>query len=358
MEAESRNLPPVPSEALLARTFEGSPSAQLLVAESGTVLAANATAERLFGYPRERMVGAPIELFVPGRYRAGHPELFRSYFAAPTTRLLGDGAHLYGLRSDGTELPVEIGLSPIFDGDARYVIASIVDVSVRLRGEELLRASLAEKDTLLREIHHRVKNNMQVVSSLLSLQASRFPEDAERSAFEDCQARVQVMALVHEKLYSAGNLASLDAASYLADLVRLVVRSNAAPGADVEVQTSYADVSLELETAIPVGIVLHELLVNVYRHSGAGRPVVVRVEFTCVEDDLVLAVRDDGRGLPAGFDPARSGGLGLRLVRGLVRQIDGVLTWGGPGCWFAVRFPARSERARRGAVADAAGETA
>jgi PAS domain S-box-containing protein len=331
----------VGSENLLRHLFEAAPSAMLLVAADGRIRMANRHCELLFGYPRERLLDRQVEMLVPERFRSQHPSLRRGYLADPSVRAMGAGRDLFWLREDGSEVPIEIGLNPMRADDEVFVLASIIDITQRKRGEDLLRASLAEKETLLREIHHRVKNNMQVVSSLLSLQVSNVDEPQYRAMFEDCQARVRAMALTHEKLYAAGNLASLDGGDYVRELAQMLLRSYAQRRQDVQLELDTEPLALDIQTAIPVGLILNELVTNALKHAfGGGRGGRIRIGLRRVDDSHgELLVGDDGPGLPVDLDPARVRGLGLRMVRGLVRQIDGSLERvPGDGATFRVRF--------------------
>ena len=130
----------------------------------------NAQAERVFGYASGRASGPTDGMLVPERFRDGHPGMRRSFFAEPRSRPMGAGRDLYGLRKDGSEFPVEIGLNPIETDQGTMVLSAIVDISDRKQKEERIIEALKEKDVLLGEIHHRVKNNLQIVHSLLELQ--------------------------------------------------------------------------------------------------------------------------------------------------------------------------------------------
>lgn len=331
---------PVPQEDLLRYVFEAAPSAMLLVAADGRIRMANGHCAALFGHAQGELVDRPVEMLVPERFRASHPELRRGFLRDPSVRAMGAGRDLFGLRRDGTEVPIEIGLNPLRAGGVVHVLASIIDITQRKRGEDLLRASLQEKETLLREIHHRVKNNMQVVSSLLSLQISNVDEPRYRAMFEECQARVRTMALIHEKLYATGNLASLDCGDYVRELAQMLVRSYAQRRADIRLQLDVESVFLDIQTAIPVGLILNELVTNSLKHAfpdGAGG--AIRIALHCdATGRCALSVCDDGRGVPLGAATSARG-LGLRMVRGLVRQLDGALVrLPGPGTAFRVDF--------------------
>ncbi|MCB9879788.1 MAG: PAS domain S-box protein [Planctomycetes bacterium] len=316
------------STEVLSQVFDASPSAMLLVADDGRIHLANTQAERLFGYRSGELAGLPIERLVPEHFRAGHGAKRGGYFAAPLARAMGEGRDLNALRRDGTEVPVEIGLNPISTERGLLVLAAIIDISQRRRSEDTLRASLEEKETLLREVHHRVKNNMQVVSSLLNLQSASVDDPKQRELLDECHTRVRAMALVHEQLYATANLAELDGRGYVHELTNLLFASYHPANCRVQLQLDVAPWPLDLETAIPVGLILHEWITNALKHAFVDRAHgalrVASRPLATGERELVVA--DDGRGMPPGFVPERSPGLGFRMVHSLIRQVDGTLT--------------------------------
>lgn len=317
----------LPSADMLRQIFDASPSAMVLVASDGVVRLANGQACRLFGYDLGALVGQSLEVLVPERFRAEHPAHRRGYLTNPVVRAMGEGRDLFGLRRDGSEVPIEIGLNPIRTPDGVFVLAAIIDITARKRSEDMLRGSLREKETLLREIHHRVKNNMQVVSSLLSLQTNNVDDERYRALFEECQTRVRTMALIHEKLYSTGNLASLDGGDYVRELVQMLARSYLPSRSDIRLVVHAEPLVLDVQVAIPVGLILHELITNALKHAFAERAGgTLQVRLLAVgEQRGRLEVQDDGRGLPAALELGRARGLGFRMVTSLVRQVDGEL---------------------------------
>ena len=192
-----------------------------------------------------------------------------------------------------------------------------------LKSEEAIRSSLREKETLLKEIHHRVKNNLQVIGSLLRLQARYLKDDEARAMFEESQNRVHSISLVHEKLYRAGDLGSIDFHDYLLSLTEGLTDSWKGTGAPVHVAVEATGVQLGVDTAIPCGLIVTELVTNALKHafpnaaSGSIRVAAV----TGPEGWLKLTVQDDGIGMPESLDFHRSGSLGLELVGSLVRQL-------------------------------------
>jgi PAS domain S-box-containing protein len=218
-----------------------------------------------------------------------------------------------------------------------------LEVAERERAEEQIKASLAEKEVMLREIHHRVKNNLQVISSLINLQAASLTDERMREEFNDVRDRVRSMALIHEKLYQTNDLARLNFADYAASLLNSLWRSHGALAAKVRLNLELAPVVLSIEAAVPCGLILNELVVNALKHAfpnGGGGEVTVGMEHNPSADTVCLRVHDNGVGLPADMDWRQSSSLGLRLVRILAGQLRGTVETGtGPGAEFHLTFP-------------------
>jgi two-component sensor histidine kinase len=209
------------------------------------------------------------------------------------------------------------------------------------RAEELTRASLLEKEILLKEIHHRVKNNLQVISSILRLQSYQTEDEAVRGLFEECENRVQAMALIHEKLYRSESIASIAFAGYVESLVGVIWDGFDPAARGIKLVLEVSDLEMPTDTVVPCGLIVTELLTNCLKYAFPDRGGTITLSYEERGGQAVLAVADDGKGLPPGFDPATSKGLGLSLVTSLCSQLKGRLVVSGPpGARFAVEFPA------------------
>jgi two-component sensor histidine kinase len=220
------------------------------------------------------------------------------------------------------------------------------EVEDRKAAEERIGASLEEKELLLREIHHRVKNNLQVVSSLLSLQSGATRDPATTEILAESQNRVRSMALIHEKLYQSEGLERVDFADYVRSLITGLLWTYRSTAGGVTFTVAADDVSLGIDRAIPCGLIVNELFSNALKHAfPAGRSGAIEVSLRAEheppgEPSIVLTIRDDGVGLPDDLDIRKTGSLGLQLVGTLSRQIGGVFEVGtGPGTTFSIRFP-------------------
>lgn len=196
-----------------------------------------------------------------------------------------------------------------------------------VRSEQAIRQSLKEKEVLLQEVHHRVKNNLQMIWSLINMQVRQIHDDSARSALEECQRRVQAIALIHEQLYQSRNYARVPFSEYTRSLAANIFQATGVSPANVSLAIAVEDISLPVDKAIPCGLVLNELITNALKHAFPnGRKGTIRVELGKVPGNrLRLVVSDDGVGLPAGFDSRTAVSLGLHLVRMLTKQVDGEL---------------------------------
>jgi PAS domain S-box-containing protein len=201
------------------------------------------------------------------------------------------------------------------------------DITERKATEERLKASLYEKDVFLKEIHHRVKNNLQVISSLADLHAEGLRDPTVREALGDVRDRVRCMALVHEKLYQSESLAEVQFAVYARSLLNYLWRAHGLAAARIQLHLDLQPVPLSVDKAVPCGLILNELAANALKHAFPGRDDgLVTVSLRNIDPERIcLLVHDDGVGLPAGFDWRQAKTLGLRLVQMLAGQIEGTL---------------------------------
>jgi PAS domain S-box-containing protein len=240
----------------------------------------------------------------------------------------------------GSDNCVLISAGVIDYGGRQTGVASLLDITERKRTEELIRASLAEKEVLLREIHHRVKNNLQVVSSLLYLQSQKFSDPELQNCFLESQSRICSMALAHEQLYRSKNLADISIKSYLENLVAQQQEILATPGQDIDCRLDIEDIPLDIQKVVPCGLLTTELLSNAYKHAFPdNRSGKVGISLSWFAGQFELTVADNGVGLPVDFDYRRATTLGLQLVTALVNQLNGSLEVDKDnGTRFVVRF--------------------
>ena len=215
------------------------------------------------------------------------------------------------------------------------------EVTERKRIEALLMVSLGEKELLLKEVHHRVKNNMAVISSLLSLQAGYVDDEKLLGIFKESQNRIRSMALVHDKLYQSEDFSHINLKDYVISLVENI-RYAFTSDKRIKINTEIEELNMEMDTLIPCGLIINELITNAFMHAfGKTDDPEVRVVIKRADNgNIALSVADNGSGLPEGFDTVSSKGLGLRLVQALIKQLGGMHEMGSElGTEFRVIFP-------------------
>ncbi|ABS56322.1 signal transduction histidine kinase [Methanoregula boonei 6A8] len=233
--------------------------------------------------------------------------------------------------------------SPLRDGTGTILsfVGIHLDITDRRRYENQLEESLREKEVIIKEVHHRVKNNMQVISGFLQLQSNYIsdPESAEK--LNECQRRVRSMALVHEKLYQSRHLGFINVAEYIKSLVSELQEAYVVQ-ADIRFEVNVENVNINLDTAIPCGLIINELLTNSLKYAFKGRASgTVKISLNLSPDHrFTLKAGDDGTGLPANFDLHSTATLGMQLVQVLVRQLGGeIAIVSQQGTSFVITFP-------------------
>lgn len=306
----------------------------------GTIRTFNAGAERLLGYSADEVIGRETpSLFhdraqVAQRAEVLSQELGRvinpgfEVFVAKASAGGPDENEWTYIRKNGETLPVRLSVTAIRDkkGEISGFLGVGFDIREIKAAEQTLKDSLAEKETLLKEIHHRVKNNMQVIASLMFLQAQNAESPETLQALQESQDRVKSMGLIHEQLYRSGNLARVSFQEYMEDLVHTLGQAHGDLADRVSFQINAKDVELPVDTAIPCGLIVNELITNSLKHAFRGQQSgLVSILFVRTADIYTLTVCDNGCGLPADHDAAARKTLGLSLVTTLARQLDAEL---------------------------------
>jgi two-component sensor histidine kinase len=288
-------------------------------------------------------------MLLPESLRGRHVGHRAGYVRQPHNRPMGLGMDLVARRNDGSEFPVEISLSHVEGHQNGVSLAFIYDISARKQASREregliagLEAALSEKTVLLKEVHHRVKNNLAVIAGLLGLQADALDDERAQIALGECQQRVASMALIHEYLYSTEHLDRVNFGKYVHQLASELCGSYAIEADLVGVSIHAEEIDLPVHRAIPCGLILNELLSNALKYAVPdGRSGAITVRFCRLESgELVLSCADNGVGIPESFDWEHPKSLGLRIVQILSKQIDGTLTLdrSGGGTRFDLRL--------------------
>ncbi|HWW73823.1 MAG TPA: histidine kinase dimerization/phosphoacceptor domain -containing protein, partial [Pyrinomonadaceae bacterium] len=289
-----------------------------------------------FGYSADEITGESVGLLLSAD--AGDAS---TPFDVGLDESIGSRREASGRRKDGSAFPVELNVGEVNFGERRIYTLILRDITERKREEGKIKSSLREKEILLKEIHHRVKNNLQIISSLLNLQSTHIRDPRALEVFKEGQGRVRSMALIHEKLYQSDDLARVDFSEYISNLAAYLFRSYAMNAGGVRLGVEAEGVMLGVDTAIPCGLIVNELVSNSLKHAfpggqGGSIKITLRPEGP---ERLKLCVSDDGVGLPPGFDVHDTPSLGLQLVNTLARQLGGAVeVGGGAGAEFNITF--------------------
>jgi two-component sensor histidine kinase len=213
----------------------------------------------------------------------------------------------------------------------RFRLKKKSEQELQIKNEEIaeqskvIQTSLTEKETLLREIHHRVKNNLQIISSLLNIQSENIEDPNVLSSIKEGQSRVQAMSLIHSNLYQSEHINNVNIETYLKELVAYLSEMFAGQSKNIEIEVDAHEIEFDIDTAIPLGLIVNELVSNAYKYAFDNQQqgkVQIKVK-ALNKTDYELNVKDNGKGLPDNFDPAKSKSLGLKLVKILSKQLRG-----------------------------------
>ena len=331
------------TKAELERIIESSPAAIIVLDFDGRVHRWSPAAERIFGWTEKEVIGKPsptvpldfieklhIEL---DRLRNGKETLFNPLLTPFEVEVF---------KKDGSKIFMSLSVAPIqgVSGKPEAVINVMTDLSERKEFEEKLKKSIEEKEMLLKEIHHRVKNNLMIISSLLNLQANYLKDQESIEIFKESQHRAESMALIHQRLYQSTGLKSIEFQEYITTLARDLYQSYVKDPDRVKLLLDVEEVSIDIDTAIPLGLILNELITNSMKYGFPGdMDGKVFIDLSKKDDIYVLKVGDDGVGIQSDLDFRNTSSLGMQLVNGLVSQIDGEIELNRDnGTEFVIKF--------------------
>lgn len=345
-------------------SVEACPSGMVMVDDSGAILLVNREVERLFGYSREDLLGESIDLLVPDSSRGNHPGLRRGFSEHPQRRAMGSGRDLCGRRKDGTEIPVEIGLNPIRTPEGLFVLASVVDISERLRSEEELRRSNAELEQFAYVASHDLQEPLRMVASYTELLGKRYQGQIDERADKyihyavDGARRMQLLINDLLRFSRINSDAKPLAPTDLGEVVREVLERRLAvaireAGATVEV----GELPLVMADAVQIGQVFQNLVGNAIKFRAEDRPSRVRIDAERRASKWLVSVQDNGIGIDAeyqglvfemfqrlhGIGAYPGSGIGLTLARKIVQRHGGTIWFeapAGPGTTFFFTLPA------------------
>jgi PAS domain S-box-containing protein len=301
----------------------------------------NPAAERIFGWEAGEVIGMKASQFmIPQGLLPESNQIVRKAVQG----MVISSFDTMRLRKDGSEIGVSVTVSPIRNNKQVVIgISNIIrDITERKRSEEQVKKSLLEKETLLREIHHRVKNNMQIISSLLRLQYGYIKEKKYQEMYKDNQNRIISMSLIHEKLYKSQNFTNVDFNEYIKDLITGLFQSYGVNTGKIALNLDIKNVSLGVDAAIPCGLIVNELVTNSLKYAFPdNRMGEINVAIRPVDENMIeMVVRDNGIGIPADLDMGKIKSLGLHLVKILAEnQLQGKMQINrNEGTEFQIKF--------------------
>ena len=303
----------------------------LKIDSDGTVTFANPAICKLLGISPQSLIGQKWTALIPPDEQKRLLETINHLENDSIT-----GIETIVINQQGRHIPVLVGIQAqrkesIFSG----AIISITDIAARVMAENQVRASEREKEALLKEIHHRVKNNLQIISSLLNLQASCSKDPQVEGILQESKSRVRAMALIHEKLYKSSNMDRINFVEYIHNLAETLNQAYGNRSIPVQIYIQADLVFMDIDTAIPCGLIMNELITNSLKHAFSERNgdhsdemAWIKIELKGITDTRVrLIVSDNGAGFPPNFNYTKQETLGVKLINSLVRQIDGNLTF-------------------------------
>ncbi len=297
----------------------------LLDVSSHLIVDLNKSAFEQLGYSPNELLKMPIEDLIDPQELYQTKELFYELNKSrePQNRRT---ITTNFLKKNDQKIPVEISVSMVEFSDDLYAVIVARDITERKQAEKQINISLKEKEVLLKEIHHRVKNNMQIISSLLNLQSFYIDDKESFEVFKESQNRIKSMALIHEKLYQSKDLTEIDFAEYISNLVFNLFKSYSVNSKIIKRSINVEDALFDIDTSIPCGLIINELVSNSLKYAFPdGQRGEIKIDLRLDNGKSILTVSDNGIGLPEDVDFQNTGSLGLRLVKILVNQINGEL---------------------------------
>jgi PAS domain S-box-containing protein len=316
------------NELRLKGVVDSAMDAIITVNAEQKIILFNAAAEKVFGCSGADVLGKPIGIFVPDRYRNIHSQHVENFGkTGVTNRKIGSLGTLSAVRMNGEEFPIEASISQVDIGNEKLYTIILRDVTESKMASEQITQSLKEKEVLLKEIHHRVKNNLQIISSLLSLQGNYMNDPHVIELFDESRHRVKAMALIHEKLYTSNLLSKVNLKDYVSDLLQYLITSYDYSTGNIELRLDVADISISLDFLVPFGLILNELVSNSLKYAFPQKQKgTISVTFKESEPDkYLLTFEDNGIGMKEIPDISKVNTLGMQLIFNLTDQLKGLL---------------------------------
>ncbi|UCC12934.1 MAG: PAS domain S-box protein [candidate division WOR-3 bacterium] len=312
----------------------------ILLDTAGTIVTVNRAATHLLGFEENDLIGRPV-----AKICAEKGLIEKVLEEVQTQKNIRNRECSFNTR-DGRLVPTLISASGLTQKNhLQGAVLVVYDITDRKQAEDELKKSLREKEILLSEMHHRVKNNLMIISSLLELQSSHSKSRHARQILKDSQSRIKSMQLIHQRMYQSQTMTNIDSTDYIQNLVKELFDSYCIDRARIRLETSIDELPMGFDMAIPCGIIINELISNALKHAFPdGRDGTIRIEFKHAHDQIILSMYDSGIGIitPVDFDTTKS--LGLTLISMMTHQLGGTVgVTVSNGTCFTITFPFNSE---------------
>ncbi|MGB9202115.1 PAS domain S-box protein [Methanobacterium sp.] len=312
------------SEEKYRTLFEEDPNYTILLETDGTILEVNKKTTKLLGIPKKELIGKNYSIFT----KPGDIEFRKDKINSVLQGKLVEPFEFKFINMKGETYWIKVNLKPVVNNEkVIYIILIGIDITEHKKAENIIKTSLNDKSILLKEIHHRVKNNMQIISSLLNLQTEYVDDEETINVLRESQNRVKSMAIIHENLYKSKDLTHINFVDYIRSLVSNLFYSYDVKEAQIKLTLKIEDISLNIETAIPCGLIISELISNSLKYAFPNKmngEIIISLKYK--KDTYQLCICDNGIGLPEHINFNNIKTLGLLLVESLTGQIDGDLT--------------------------------
>lgn len=322
--------------------YEFAPVGYFSIDRNGLILESNLAGTELLGIERRWLAGKNFSRFISPDFR----ELYNSHKEHVLAETgTSHTCELNLVKKDGSLFFAVLRSITMLDPEGNFtrIQIAVTDISKRKQAEELTQKALAEKEILLRELHHRVKNNLQVLISLIDMQADDAKDPGIFRALSALKGRARTMALVHDRLHQSGDLGQIDCRMYMEDLV--INQFSALGSRHIMLHTDFADIKISIDIAIPCGLIINELITNALKYAFPPEheksDCEIRVGFNLPDKEYILTVSDNGQGIPLGTEWNKGESLGFELVNMLAtHQLEGsIKTDMQNGVSFTIRFP-------------------
>jgi PAS domain S-box-containing protein len=304
--------------------YEFAPVGYFSLDKNGIINNLNLTGASLLGIEKKHILKSAFIRFIETDYRRDFYNHLKKIHKTGSY----DTCELVLTHKGGKPLNTHLKTIPIQDkdGNIKQFITAITDITDLKKAEDIIQKSLEEKEMLLKEIHHRVKNNLMIISSLLDLQSQHIIDKTSQNIFKESQNRARSMALIHERLYESTDLKKIDFGDYIRTLSTELFRTYAGDFGLIELKINVEDIMMDINTSIPLGLIVNELVTNSLKHAfPEGMKGEINIDFHHQDDYYQFTVKDNGIGFPNNLDFQKTDSLGLKIVNILTQQIDGTI---------------------------------